>query len=203
MGTRIIDTEGVVLRISSLKEKILSISLLTPQRGIITCYQKRKVQNQINSNIGLFDIIECSLSLKDNSPKGFLNKHRVIKYHSGIGTHYRKLNLASKWSQFVEKNFIQTTHTEAIYKLSIQTFLALSEEEKPEVTYFKSLYLAIKEEGYPIKEEWVKLLTAEKNQNTKEILSQPIKAQAFPESTVNELTQSLESWAKEQALLTI
>jgi hypothetical protein len=106
----------------------------------------------------LFDRLAFSLEHGRGSTGGpwFVREHRLLLRHTTIGRDYEPLAAASRLARVVTKNPGPEDSRAAIDALLTQAFAAFARPAaRPDLVYFKSLYLLARDEGLPLKQEWL------------------------------------------------
>lgn len=90
-----------------------------------------------------------------------MKEHRILVRHAAIGADYERLAGASRLARLVLKNPIPEDTRPAIDSLLAQAFAAFARPDaRPDLVYFKSLYRLARDEGLPLKQEWLASLPA-------------------------------------------
>ena len=110
----------------------------------------------------LFDRLALTLEHGRAAPGAgpwFVREHRLLHRHAAIGRAYEPLAAASRLARLVAQNPGPEDSRAAIDTLLTQAFAAFSRSEaRPELVYFKSLYRLARDEGWPLKQEWIPAL---------------------------------------------
>jgi hypothetical protein len=111
----------------------------------------------------LFDRLALVLEHGKGSSGGpwFVREHRLLVRHASIGRDYEPLAAASRLARVVTQNPVPEDSRAAIDALLAQAFAAFARPaSRPDLVYFKSLYLLARDEGLPLKQEWLPSLPA-------------------------------------------
>lgn len=146
----------------------------------------------------LFDRLALSLEHGRGSSAGpwFVKEHRLLVRHSAIGADYERLAGASRLARLVLKNPVAEDARSAIDALLAQAFAAFARPAaRPELVYFKSLYRLARDEGLPLKQDWLPGLPAGDRALVAAALNQPSDSPAAPPpADVRRLTKRLETY---------
>jgi hypothetical protein len=71
---------------------------------------------------------------------------------------------------------------------------ALAAGGRPDIVWLKALYCLLRDEGYPVKQQWWTELTPTDRDLAAHLLNQPLAAQTADNSTVARITRRLEEW---------
>ena len=76
------------------------------------------------------------------------------------------------------------------------SFAALAAGGRPDIAWLKALYCILRDEGYPVKQQWWPQLAAPDRATAAQLLNQPLAAQTTDAATVARLTRQLEDWVR-------
>jgi hypothetical protein len=71
---------------------------------------------------------------------------------------------------------------------------ALAAGGRPDIVWLKTLYSLLRDEGYPVKQQWWPQLPPADRDAAVQLLNQPLAAQNAGPESVSQITRSLESW---------
>jgi hypothetical protein len=88
--------------------------------------------------------------------------------------------------------------SEMLFALTERAFDAFARGKAPEVVLLKSLYLLLKDEGYPVRESWWPTLRTDLRWAAKQILSEPSpdKTEPTARETCERIEQHLTLWMR-------
>jgi len=150
------------------------------------------------TRLDLFD--EASVFL-ENSTRGsgqFLKECRLITRHVEIGRNYDALRFASHLATLVARNPVGEESRSAVYNLLRQAFSSFAHSSRPDIVYFKSLYLFSRDEGYPVKQEWFPTLPGADRESVAALLNLPVAEQTLSTDQVAKLQHRLENYLRNQ-----
>ena len=147
----------------------------------------------------LFDRLALTLEHGRASPGAgpwFVREHRLLHRHAAIGRAYEPLAGASRLARLVLQNPGPEESRPAIDTLLAQAFAAFSRPDaRPDLVYFKSLYRLARDEGWPLKQEWIPALPPADRAQVAAALNLPASApEAPPAADLARLTKRLESY---------
>lgn len=161
MSGPIHQTEAHVLARAPHTGDHLVLTCFSPADGLLTALL-RPPRNQKTDTApipDLFDRLALSLEHGRGSPAGgpwFVREHRLLVRHAAIGRAYESLASASRLARLVVQNPGPEDSRAAIDALLTQAFAAFARPAaRPDLVYFKSLYLLARDEGLPLKQEWI------------------------------------------------
>lgn len=179
--------EAIVLKLSPSGERFLQADLLCRSAGSLRgLYRKSTGKSRLH--LDLFDQGEAQLELKPNEQFGFLKDFQTQRQRLGIGANYSCLEAASYLSNFIVGNPIHEMNAQSTFELCSRALDAFTEGKNPKAILLKTLYVYCRDEGYPMREEWIPALDTSLRSMVVAILNQPTKAIDASES---EQTQAL------------
>ena len=146
----------------------------------------------------LFDRLALVLEHGKGSSGGpwFVREHRLLARHASIGRDYEPLAAASRLARVVARNPVPEDSRAAIDALLAQAFAAFARPDaRPDLVYFKSLYLLARDEGLPLKQEWLPSLPVGDRTLAASALNLPAAAPDAPlAADLARLTKRLETY---------
>ena len=177
-------------------ESMQRLRLFTERLGILTVY-RRESRRKTGANIppDLFDRLEAVIETRNEARTWFLKEYLITRRFPGIGRTYRALEYASRFASVLMKNPL---HADAAADLFIALENALAAWENassPEVVYLKALYLYARNEGFAVREDWLRHLPPSRSATADTLIHRPLADQphdALPHAVP--LIENLESW---------
>ncbi len=191
-------TPGLVLSKAVTGEKHAHLKCLTPENGIISALQRipgGKTRTP-TPTADLFDTVNFDLRPPKTGSTGlyFVHTFELLRRRSKIGQQYSTLCLAVDYANLLIKNATHLEEHRSLFLRSGQVFDAFSSQVRPDVTFFKSLFLFAREEGFPVKEDWFASLNAEDTDAVTHTLNRPLTQTALSPDEIYRLTQNLKYW---------
>lgn len=178
----------------------LVLTCFSPADGLLTALLRvsRSPKPDTPPAPDLFDRLALTLQHGRNSPgegPWFVREHRLLARHAAIGRDYPTLAAASRLARLVTRNPGPQDSRAAVDALLTQAFAALTRPgTRPEAVYFKSLYCLSRDEGLPLKQEWLPALPAADRELVVSALNQPADSPAVPAADLVRLTKRLEAY---------
>ena len=156
----------------------------------------------------LFDRLALTLEHGRGSPAGgpwFVREHRLLVRHAAIGRSYESLAAASRLARAITRNPGAQDTRAGIDALLTRAFAAFARPAaRPELVFFKSLYVYARDEGLPLKEEWLPLLPPADRDIAAAALALPADAPTAPATAdLARLTQNLACYLAAEHDLTV
>lgn len=139
----------------------LILTGFSPEDGLLTALLRlpRAGASSANPPPDLFDRLVLALEHGRGSPTGgpwFVREHRLLVRHAAIGRSYESLAAASRLARVITRNPGAQDTRAGIDALLTRAFAAFARPAAhPELVFFKSLYVFARDEGLPLKEEWL------------------------------------------------
>jgi hypothetical protein len=144
--------------------------------------------------LDLFDEAELWLESSSQGRTWFVKEHRFLHRHDGIGRSYEALRTGVALGRLLTRNPVPDESRPAVAELLRSSFGALAAGGRPDIVWVKSLYCLLRDEGYPVKQQWWPALPAADRETAAQVLNQPIAAQTAEPAAVARVTKRLEEW---------
>ncbi len=156
--------------------------------------RKRTKTNSATADPDLFESGEINLERKGADKPAFLRDfHSAVRY-SGIARHYPSLAAASRLSRFYERNLRHMEHFTFAWDLLHTALDAFSSKRQPGIILLKAYFLFAKNEGYPVKEEWIATLPGARRTGLAQLLQSPVEDCEEDASIIEGHIRSLEAY---------
>lgn len=169
-------TEGWVLFKKPPAETFQTFVVFSAEHGNLTVL-KRMARTAGGSNqpaMDLFDEVELQIESRNQGQTWFVHELRLITRFGEIGRSYDSLRLASDFAALVCRNHVGQDSRARLYTLLRTSFSAFATAAHPEVVYFKSLYCFARDEGYPLKQQWLPTLPKALREQAEFLLRSPL-----------------------------
>ena len=194
--------KALILSLTPSGESFLMLTVLSPEAGVFYCLKRiSKNKPAATASPDLFDTAEIELETsKQSSGARFIRDYRPLHRRTTIGHNYHKLQAASEFCNILTKNAPEMGDYATLYHLAERSLDAFAERATPTIVLLKSVYLLLKDEGYPVRESWWPQVPKHLRQTTKQLLNQPPPDEA-DESTLQAceaITQNLNRWLQRE-----
>jgi len=142
----------------------------------------------------LFDELSVMLESSNQGRTWFVKEVRISTRRSGIGRSYEALVFASALVSIIGRNPVHEESREPVAKLLRTALDAFAQGVRPDVVYLKGLYLFARDEGYPVKQEWIPSLADAERANAASVLNSRLGEQELAPADVALLRDSLEAY---------
>jgi recombinational DNA repair protein (RecF pathway) len=168
--------KALVLKTEPSGESFLKLHLLTAESGIFLCLKRLSKKPGTSTTPDLFDQAAILLETSQQGTMRFVKEYQLTRRREKIGQSYHSLRNASRLSQLLVANAAHMPESEWLFELATRAFDAFAEGKSPEVVLLKSLYLILKDEGYPVREAWWPTLHDDLRTQASQILREPAPA---------------------------
>jgi hypothetical protein len=186
-------------------DKFEQMTAFSGEHGVLHCLIRTPKSNPAPSArrssaprsegwLDLFDEAELWLESSNQGRTWFIKEHRFIQRHTGIGRSYDTLRAAAAFTQLVSRNPVSDESRPVVADLFRSSFTALAGGGRPDIVWLKTLYAFLRDEGYPVKQQWWPQLPAADRAATAQLLNQPLAAQTADTALVAKITHRLEEW---------
>ena len=193
--------KALVLSLESSGESFLKLTVLSPESGAFYCLKRKaKKISSTTDTPDLFDTAEIDLETTKQGSALFVRNYRSLNRRSEIGQNYHKLLAASEFSALLARNSPQMGDYADLYNRVERSLDAFCERAHPTIVLLKSLYLLLKDEGYPVRESWWPNLPSTLREAAKNILNQPTPNAdlAIASNDCQLLTKNLYIWLQQE-----
>lgn len=195
-GQQLQTTAFLLARLPSGSDSFEQLTAFCAEHGVLHCLRRiaSKKPTPNSTPLDIFDEAELALESSNQGRTWFIKEHRLVRRHAGIGRSYAALQCAAAVASLVARNPVSDESRPGIADLLRHTFGALETSDRPDIVWLKALYCFLRDEGYPVKQQWWPLLAATDQAATAQLLNQPLAAQTADATTVAQLTRQLEAW---------
>lgn len=193
-GQQLQTTAFILARQPSGSDNFEQLTAFSAEHGVLLCLRRTKQSKTSATPLDLFDEAELWLESSSQGRTWFIKEHRFIVRHDGIGRSYDALKTAAAFGTLLARNPVPDESREPVAALLRSSLGALAAGGRPDIVWLKTLYCLLRDEGYPVKQQWWPLLPAADRDTAAQILNQPLAAQTADAPTVAALTRRLEAW---------
>lgn len=198
-----LQVQGFVLEKSPRGDRFQPLALFSPEQGLLRCYQRISLRNP-GPAIDLFDELSATLTSSNQGHTWFFKELHVDNRHPGIGLRFEALAEASAFAALIARNPTHQEGREGICRLLRDSLAALEGGAPPAIVGLKALYSFARDEGYPVKEEWLAGLRGTEREHAAALLHTPIASiEAERADHAPRILARLRRYLKESTELTI
>ncbi len=193
-------TDAIVLLKRPPSDHFQTLAVFTATHGTLRVIQRLpKKTTTSHLALDLFDEVALLLECAPQGDAWFVKEPRLLTRHSGIGRHYESLVRASAFATLVARNPVPEESRASIHALLRTAFAAFATDASADTVYLKCLYCFARDEGYPVKQQWIPSLSPELSAAAARLLHTPLATLArddFPPSPVATLLRHLEHYLR-------
>lgn len=183
MAGPLIQIEALILRRLPPSDAFQRLVLFDAAHGTLTVLHRMpRKPNPDQINADLFDevagVVEGGSATAGGSGGagglGFVKELRVVARHERIGRDYEVLQRASAFASLVARNPVPEESRADVFALLRTVFSAFASGAPPAVVYLKGLYSFARDEGYPVRQQWMGTLSPELRASAGLLLQTPL-----------------------------
>ena len=193
-GQQLQTTAFILSRQPSGADAFEQLTAFSSEQGVLHLLRRMKQTKTSPTPLDLFDEAELWLESSNQGRTWFIKEHRFIQRHEGIGRSYEALQAAAAFGQVLARNPVGDESRPAVIDLLRSSFSALATGGRPDVVWLKSLYCLLRDEGYPVKQQWWPELPAADRDLAAQLINQPLAGQTVEPAAVARITRRLEDW---------
>lgn len=175
MPAQSLTTDAFVLLKRPPAEAFQSFVVFSAEHGTLTVMQR--VAKKSATTIVALDLFDEASLVLESSNQGrtwFVKDARLIARPAGIGRSYEALQFASEFTALLARNPVHEESRAPVAALVRVALTAFATGMRPDVVFFKSLYCFARDEGYPVKQQWLPTLSQELRAEADRLLSTPL-----------------------------
>ncbi len=175
-------TDAFVLSKRPPADSFQTFTLFAENHGLLLALQRIPKKTAANHlTLDLFDEVSVALETSNQGSSWFIKEARLLSRPANIGRSYETLQLASALAALIVRNPVHEDSRGPVAGLLRTAFTAFAASSRPDIVYFKSLYCFARDEGYPVKQQWLATLPADLQAEADRLLRTPLAALAAPE----------------------
>ncbi|MDQ5979701.1 MAG: hypothetical protein QG602_2676 [Verrucomicrobiota bacterium] len=172
------------------------LTAFSSEHGVLHLLRRLKQSKDAATPLDLFDEAELWLESSSQGRTWFIKEHRHLQRHEGIGRSYEALKVAAAFSSLLTRNPVPDESRDAVVGLFRTSLAALAGGGRPDIVWLKTLYCLLRDEGYPVKQQWWPQLTGADRDTAAQLLNQPLASQTAEPADVARVVRRLEDWVK-------
>ncbi len=194
-GQQLTSVAFILGRQASGSDTFEQLTAFSEEHGMLLCLRRVSTKAATSTPpLDLFDEAELALESSSQGRTWFIKEHRHLRRFPGIGRSYDALRAAAALATLITRNPVADESRAPIVALLRQSLSSLETGARPDLVWLKSLFVFLRDEGYPVKQQWWQQLGSVEREAAAQILNQPIAGQNPEAATVVQLTQRLEAW---------
>ncbi len=202
MPGQLLATEALVLLKFPPADTFVRLTLFSAEHGLLTALQRLPARRLASSSasslapLDLFDETALQLESSNQGQTWFVREIRLLARHASLGKTYETLQHASLLAQFIIRNPLPSESRAPAYQHLRTALAAFAAHPRSDIVYLKTLFLLVRDEGYPLKQHWLPTLPAPDRTELAQLLRQPLAAQTAPPASVERLLRRLTDYLR-------
>lgn len=174
-----LQTDAFVLARRPPTDSFQTFSVFSAEHGALLILQRLPKKSATASAatavaLDLFDEVSLLLESSNQGQTWFVKEARLIARHAGLGRSYATLSAASELAKLIARNAVHEEGRVTVAALLRTALAALAAGAPPAVVWLKSLYSFARDEGYPVKQQWLPALPADLRASATHLLHTPL-----------------------------
>ena len=170
-----ITTDAFILLKRPPADKFQSFTAFSAEHGNLTILQRIGGKSAATSvALDLFDEASLRLESSNQGRTWFVTETRLLARPVGIGRSYESLRFGSEFTALLARNPVHEDSRASVARLLRTALAAFATGVRPDAVFFKSLYCFARDEGYPVKQEWLPTLPKEIHADALHLLRTPL-----------------------------
>jgi hypothetical protein len=202
-----LSTDALVLLARPPAESFQTLTVFSAAHGALTVLQRvPKKFPPARTVLALFD--EAALALeapRSGDGPWFLKEARLLARHEGIGRDYSALRRASALAALTARNPVPAESCAAVAALLRTAFAAFASGAPPDIVWLKSLWRFARDEGHPLRQQWLPSLPAPARAEAERLLHTPLETLAGEPAATSaaDLARRLEAYLRAHTELVV
>lgn len=177
----------------------LRLTVLSPTEGRLECMQRQSSRPTAGvPPLDLFDHVRAVLETRNQGRTWFIREAMPLRRRTGLGASYEALTFACRFARLLARTPVHDDSRADVSALLDRALDAWEAVVRPDAVYFKSLFLLARDEGFPVREGWLRALGASDRATAKSVLRQPAAEQTVTEPDLRHITRLLEDYLAQE-----
>jgi len=195
MPAQTLHTEGFILTRRPAADPFQACILFSAGHGTLHVLQRTpKKPSAGHVQLDIFDEVALVLESSNQGRTWFVREARLIARAIAIGRSYETLQAASAFTVLIARNPVIAESRAQVAALLRTAIAAFSASGRPDIVAFKCLYCFARDEGHPVKQQWLPMLSAADRAAASDLLKRPLAEQTADAAVVTRLQRALEEY---------
>ncbi|MDX2110713.1 MAG: hypothetical protein SFY80_10770 [Verrucomicrobiota bacterium] len=196
MASLALSTPATVLYKTERGETGVHLRLLSAEQGMLTAIQRRSTKT-VQAH-PLADIFDHGLFMLERRALGggpwYVREFIVERRRPLLANHYESFETACRFATLLDRNAVHVEHHDRLISVLNRALDAWETGTAPQAVLCKALYLLLRDEGHPVKEQWWAELPDGARERAAHLIGTPLDAQTVPPEEAATLVKSLLHW---------
>ncbi|MBE2215074.1 MAG: hypothetical protein IAE82_14465 [Opitutaceae bacterium] len=195
MSAPTLATEFHVLDRGPGAEGWMRLTVFSAADGRLECMQRITAKPAAAAPmLDLFDFARATLETRNQGRTWFVREALPLRRRTGLGASYAALTHACRFARVLARTPVHEESRATVAALLERALDAWETGIRPDAVYLKSVFLLARDEGFPVREAWIRQLPAGDRTAIDAVLRQPAAGQTTPEAEVRRLATALEDY---------
>lgn len=191
-----LQTDAFVLLKRPPSDAFQGLNVFSAEHGALLVHQRISKKAAAKSvALDLFDEVALRLESSNQGQTWFVQEVRLITRHADLGRSYQTLRYASALAGLIARNTVHEDSRAQVAALLRQALASFASGARPDLVWFKSLYSFARDEGYPVKQDWLASLQPAARTEAEHLLHTPL-ADLTGAPKADALTHRLEDYLR-------
>ncbi len=196
MPAQSLSADAFVLLKRPPSDSFQGLVLFSGAHGLLQAQQRLPGKSAVSPALDLFDEASLLLESSNQGRTWFVKEAVLIARHASIGRSYEALRLACALGALIARNTVHEESRLAVVALLRQALAAFATGSRPDIAWLKALFVFARDEGYPLKQQWLPTLPADDRAVVIGMLNRPLADQSAEPGAVAKLTRRLEEYLR-------
>jgi hypothetical protein len=188
-------TEAFVIEKRPPADAFQAFGLFSAEHGNLLALQRvSRKPSPTHVAPDLFDTVSAMLESSNQGRTWFVREVRILARRAAIGKSYDALRFASALVAVIGRNPVHEESRPNVEQLLRTALDSFGAAERPDIVHLKSLFLFARNEGYPVKQDWLPSLPAADRAVATAVLNRRLSEQDSTQADVARLRRSLEEY---------
>ena len=192
------EIEALLLQQTPTGESSLRLSVLSPKQGHLIVFKKTGKTLSSRAQPDLFDTATLHIQTSKDGKFHHLSSYHPISRRDRIPKNYLNFQTASQLANFLNLNAPWIEDSTSTFRLAEKALDALNlSMAHPAIINLKTLYTLLKQEGYPVRQDWRVKIPQSQQEDLSRVLHYPLdQLHQFPGESVLPLLEKLQTWMR-------
>ncbi|HXQ81550.1 MAG TPA: hypothetical protein VN775_09575 [Opitutaceae bacterium] len=204
MPGQTLTTEAFVIEKRPPADAFQTFGLFSAEHGNLLALQRvPRKPSPAHVAPDLFDTVSAMLESSNQGRTWFVREVRIVARRAAIGRSYDALRFASALVAVIGRNPVHEESRPNVEQLLRTALDAFGEAGRPDIVHLKSLYLFARDEGYPVRQDWLPALPAADRAIATAVLNRRLGEQDSAAAEVARIRRSLEHYLNSRTEIAI
>jgi hypothetical protein len=191
-----LQTDAIVIDRRPAMDSFQTFHAFSPNEGVLTILLRVPKKSGSSASLDLFDTAGFLLESANQGRTWFVKEHRVNVRRTGIGKSYLALASACDLCAIIGRNPVHEESRPKVAHLLSVALDAFEAAQRADIVLFKALFRFARDEGYPVRQEWMPMLVSDDRDRAEALLAAPADQVSAAEADVSRLIRRLKDYLR-------